>query len=193
MGWQQEGGGGAGLRQALGCGRASGGCQGKGTFPCPTPPPAAPALEPPGVLWGPARGDTGRPQGWSGQPPNDVTPPVLSPPHGVPYTQALASKPPHLRVGSGCTHHTPAGAWEQCVWGGGGGRGWGAPSAIPSRPVISGLLGITRLDPESPRRGTGWGLPLPPALPAPYLGSRVLGSNAIFPGGCHGSLREVTK
>lgn len=38
----------------------------------------------------------------------------------------------------------------------------------------------------------GPALALPPALPL-LISAAAMCSNAIFPGGCHGSLREVTK
>lgn len=54
------------------------------------------------------------------------------------------------------------------------------PSALPQTE-----RGIT-----SP--GVGWGARTAAAAPG-LISAAVMGSNAIFPGGCHGSPREVTK
>lgn len=144
-------------------------------LPRPAAPPTAPL--------GPARGNRGH---WE-------TPRITSPapkrhntrrfaPHSGPYTHATA--PPKPRVALGCSLCSTF--WCKTLF-------FGAPFTVPSRRSYFGAFQHYHgLNPGSLARRVGWGARTAPGPPV-LISAAVMGSNAIFPGGCHGSPREVTK
>uniref|UniRef100_A0A8V5GY02 Neuron navigator 1 n=1 Tax=Melopsittacus undulatus TaxID=13146 RepID=A0A8V5GY02_MELUD len=98
-------------------------------------------------------------------------------------SQGSMTRPPQWRLRGAAPAPTPSRQWEhQGLW---------PPFAVPSRAgAFRGSSAPPRAGPRLPPLAggcAGGSPPPPPALPSPHPGSTVMGSNAIFSGGCHGS------
>lgn len=127
---------------------------------------------------------TGRPQESPHQSQSDTTPADL-PPTAGPTPRQQPSPEPRVALGySLCTHSAPAAplrAKHLFFFG----------SLV--YPIQMELFWDSSAEPRVTGPGVGWGARTTPGPPVLLISAAVMGSNAIFPGGCHGSPREVTK
>lgn len=69
---------------------------------------------------------------------------------------------------------------------------WGTLYCPIQAELFWGFSALPWAEPRITGPGVGWGARTAPGPPV-LISAAVMGSNAIFPGGCHGSPREVTK